>query len=303
LLLGVSFILIGLDLFSTRRLVGYKLHTLQWSVVWMIDFIPMFFFLVRLLMEADQTHLKEDNKTPSFLALFMLFITTTTVVVLLVFSLWANFYRRGAGIYNGIWERIFVDVPMLVGLGIVGVALKMQNDEHDELVLFCTLLLLLAGGLLQHISNLVKVVYDIVCARFNAPLLKALNTGADYVVNESDSHKLEHTRHVLQHFGCTWLCGFFAVLLCGLFSFTISATTSLSINPLQFITQNQYVYFVLAYVVALTGLDLFYEAIPFVTENDTQYSEEAADCLRKLFVCVYLIFLLFAQYTVEASEM
>jgi len=93
------------------------------------------------------------------------------------------------------------------------------------------------------------------------------------------------------------------VLLCGLFSFTISATTSLSLNPLQFITQNQYVYFVLAYVVALTGLDLFYEAIPFVTENDTQYGEEAADRLRKLFVCVYLIFLLFAQYTVEASEM
>jgi accessory gene regulator protein AgrB len=178
----------------------------------------------------------------------------------------------------------------------------MQNDEHDELVLFGTFVILLAGGLLQHISNLVKVVYDIVCARFNAPLLTALNTGAVYVVEESDSSKLEHTRLVLQHFGWTRVYGFFAVALCGLLSFTMSATSSLSLNPLQFITQNQYVYFVLAYGVALTGLDLFYEAIPFVTEKDTLYGEEAADRLRKLFVCIYLIFLLFSQYFVESSE-
>jgi len=92
------------------------------------------------------------------------------------------------------------------------------------------------------------------------------------------------------------------VLLCGRLSFTISATSSLNQNPLQFITQNQYVYFVLAYVVALTGLDLFYEAIPFVTEKDTQYGEDAADRMRKLFVCVYLIFLLLSHYTVESSE-
>jgi len=107
---------------------------------------------------------------------------------------------------------------------------------------------------------------------------------------------------VLQHFGWTRLYGFFAVLLCALLSFTISATSSLSQNPLQFITQNQYVYFVLAYIVALTGLDLFYEAIPFVTEKDSQYGEESAERMRKLFVCVYLIFLLLSQYTIEASE-
>jgi len=101
---------------------------------------------------------------------------------LLVFSLWSNWYRQGGGKYNGIWERIFVDFPMLIGLGLVGVALKMQNDEHDELVQLATLLLLVAGGLLQHISNLVKVVYDIVCSRFEPELLNALNMGKEYVV-------------------------------------------------------------------------------------------------------------------------
>jgi len=303
LLTGISLMLIGLDLFSTRRLVEGNLHVVKWSLVWLLDCVPFFFFLVRLLMEAVDTHLIEHKTPTSFLMAFVFLGIVITFAVLLVFSLWANWYRRGNGTYNGLWERIFVDLPMLVGLGLVGVALKMQNDEHDEIVLLGTLLLLLAGGLLQHISNLVKVVYDIVCTRFNSELLEALNTGATFVKDDSDSGMLDHTRVVLQNFGWTRLYGFFAVLLCGLLSLTISSTTSLSQNPLQFITQNQYVYFVLAYVVALTGLDLFYEAIPFVTEKDTQYGEEAADRLRKLFVCVYLIFLLLAQYTVEASEL
>jgi len=302
LLLGISFILVGLDLFSVRRLLPGHQNTLQWSFVWLIDMVPLAIFLVLFFIKLRDTHLLKDKSRPSFLAVFIFLIIVTTLFVLVVFSLWANFYRRGKGLYNGIWERIFVDVPMLVGLSIVGVALKLQNDEHDELVLFGTFVILLAGGLLQHISNLVKVVYDIVCARFNAPLLTALNTGAVYVVDTTDSGKLEHTRLVLQHFGWTRVYGFFAVLLCGLLSFTMSATSSLSLNPLQFITQNQYVYFVLAYVVALTGLDLFYEAIPFVTEKDTRYGEEAADRLRKLFVCLYLTFLLFSQYFVESSE-
>jgi len=302
LLLGVSLMLIGLDLFSTRRLTHGNTYILKWSLVWLLDFVPLFFFLVRLLMEGAETHLKVDKHQTSFLVVIIFAAVVTTLVVLLLFSLWANWFRRGGGTYNGIWERIFVDLPMLIGLALVGVALKMQNDEHDELVLLGTLLLLIAGGLLQHISNLVKVVYDIVCTRFNDDLLQALNTGATFVKDESDTDKLEHTRVVLQHFGWTRLYGFFAVLLCGLLSFTISATSSLSQNPLQFITQNQYVYFVLAYVVALTGLDLFYEAIPFVTEKDTQYGEDAADRMRKLFVCVYLIFLLLSQYFVESSE-
>jgi len=34
--------------------------------------------------------------------------------------------------FNPLWERIFVDVPMIVGLALVGLALKLQNDEHDR---------------------------------------------------------------------------------------------------------------------------------------------------------------------------
>jgi len=171
--------LIGLDLFSTRRLTHGNVHVLKWSLVWLLDFVPFFFFLVRVLMEATDTHLREDKSRTSFLMALVFIAIDTTLAVLLVFSLWANWYQQGTGIYNGIWERIFVDFLMLISLALVGVALKMQNDEHDELVLLSTLMLLVAGGLLQHISILVKIVYDIVCARFNVKLLEALNTGAE----------------------------------------------------------------------------------------------------------------------------
>ena len=85
-------------------------------------------------------------------------------------------------------------------------------------------------------------------------------------------------------------------------SWTISSTTSASHNPLLFITANQYVYFVLAYIIALTGLDIFYEAIPFVTDRDTMYGEVAANRLRKIVVSAYILFLLILQAAVENSE-
>jgi len=95
---------------------------------------------------------------------------------------------------------------------------------------------------------------------------------------------------------------FVVVFFASVASWTLSSTTSNNHNPLQFFTQNQYVYFIFASSVALAGLDMFYEAIPFVTEKDTMYGEVAANRLRKLIIIVYLIFLLGTQYSLENSE-
>jgi len=304
LLVGVSLIIIGLDLFETRRFPGDAEKAPIWNIAWMLDLLPLAFFVVRMLMFAADTHLHEPDPETSFLMAFVFLVVVVTLVVIVVFSVWANVYRRRQQPYNEIWERIFVDVPMLVGLALLGVALKMQNDEHDELVLLNTMLLLLAGGLMQHLSNLTKEVYDIVCTRFDQALLDALQSGATHVdKTDEGTEQLNRTRYIMQHFGWTRMYGFFTVIVFAIMSWTLSSTTSLRRNPLQFITQNQYVYFVLAYIVALTGLDILYEALPFVTEKDTEYGEAAANRLRKILVCVYLVFLLGSQYSVERSEL
>jgi len=57
-----------------------------------------------------------------------------------------------------------------------------------------------------------------------------------------------------------------------------------------------------AYILALAGLDMFFEAIPFVTNKDNMYGEVAANRLRKLVVSIWILFLLISQAAVENSE-
>jgi len=138
--------------------------------------------------------------------------------------------------------------------------------------------------------------------RFETDLLHALQSGNPHVHRSEDAAQLSRTRYIMQHFGWTREYAFVVVFFASVASWTLSSTTSNNHNPLQFFTQNQYVYFIFASFVALAGLDMFYEAIPFVTEKDTMYGEVAANRLRKLIIIVYLIFLLGTQYSLENSE-
>jgi len=302
LLVGICLIIVGLDLLEARRFSCVQPEHSRLDMRWALDLVPLFIFLVVLARWQYDTDLRDKDMQPSFLIVFMLVLTGITVAVIIFFSIYANAYHRRQQMYNPIWERVFVDVPMIVGLAMVGLALKLQNDEHDEVVLLTTVFLLLAGGFVQHISNLVKEVYDIICMRFETKLLMALQAGNPHVHDSSDANKLIRTRTIMQHFGWTRVYSFFVVLFASVASWTLSSTTSNNHNPLQFFTQNQYVYFIIAYVVALSGLDMLYEAIPFVTEKDTTYGEDAANRMRKLIICVYVIFLLGSQYSLENSE-
>ena len=301
LLIGLAFVVVGLDLLGTRHFSndeGYE----HWHLVWLFDLGPIAALLVNLMWWERQTDLRQQDSQYSFLKVFVYGLLVVCLLVLVIFSVWANVYKKRQQRFNPMWERIFVDVPMIVGLAIVGFALKLQNDEHDETVLLCTMLLLLAGGLVQHISNLVKEVYDLVCSRFQEKLLNALQSGQSFVDTKADAARLARTRYIMQHFGWTRVYAFVIVVFTAIGSWTVSSTTSGSHNPLLFITGNQYLYFILAYILALAGLDMFFEAIPFVTNKDNMYGEAAANRLRKLVVSAWILFLLVSQAAVENSE-
>ena len=110
-------------------------------------------------------------------------------------------------------------------------------------------------------------------------------------------HHVTKTRHILQYFGWTRVYGFAVVIIFAVMSLTLSSTSASTHNPLSIYTQNQYLYFVFLFVTALTGLDFFYEVLPFVTEADTEYGVVAADRLRKFSVLAYIIFVMISQYT------
>jgi len=258
--------------------------------------------MILLFRWQGDTNLGQEPFRLTFLMSFVYALIFLAVTVIVLFSFWANTVMLRKTMMNPLWERILVDVPMIIGLALVGLALKMQNEEHDEVVLLTTVFILLSGGLVQHISNLVKVVYDTVCMRFETKLLMALQAGDPWVHSKADGEKLDRTRTIMQHFGWTRVYAFFVVFIAAFASWTLSSTTSSNHNPLQFFTQNQYVYFIFAYIIALAGLDMFFEALSFVTERDTTYGEVAANRLRKLIIAVYIIFLLGTQYSVENSE-
>ena len=302
LFIGLSFVFVGLDVMEVRRFCCDSGGNSPVNFMWVLDLIPFLVSVGMLLRWQYDTSLHKDNAKPSFLMTFLYTLICFCSIVVLLFSFWVNVFHRRQKKFHQLWERIFVDVPMIIGLAVIGCALKLQNDEHDEVVLLTTTFVLLAGGLVQHISNLVKEVYDIVCMRFDNDLLLALQSGNPWVVQSDDAAQLDKTRYIMQHFGWTRVYAFLVVLFAAIASWTLSSTTSSNYNPLQFFTQNQYVYFVVAYVIALAGLDMFFEAIPFVTEQDIMYGEVAANRLRKIIICVYIIFLMGSQVSLEQSE-
>jgi len=302
LFVGLCFVVVGLDLFEVRQFSMLETEHHRMRPLWLLDLAPLVISIFLLFRWQGDTNLRADNSPATFLLSFMYGLIVLSVLVIVLFSFWANTVMRRKQMLNPLWERIFVDVPMIVGLALVGLALKLQNEEHDEVVLLTTVFILLSGGLVQHISNLVKVVYDTVCMRFETALLLALQTGNPWVHDSKDGEQLDRTRIIMQYFGWTRVYAFFVVFIAAFASWTISSTTSSNHNPLQFFTQNQYVYFIFAYIIALAGLDMFFEALSFVTERDTVYGEVAANRLRKLIIAVYMIFLLGTQYSLESSE-
>jgi len=62
-------------------------------------------------------------------------------------------------------------------------------------------------------------------------------------------------------------------------------------------------YFVFAFIITLTGLNFFFEVLPFVTEPGQENGVKAADRLRKLSVLAYIIFLVVSHYSTAKQEL
>jgi hypothetical protein len=197
LLVSLCFVVVGLDLLEVRKFcrLSTEHHTL--NPFWMLDLAPLVIFVILIFRWQAETSLREQNSKPSFLVSFLYGLILLSCVVIVFFSFWANAIQRRKKMLNPLWERIFVDVPMIISLALVGLALKLQNNEHDEVVLLTTVFMLLGDGLVQHISNLVKEVYDIVCMRFENDLLHALQSGNPHVHKRDDVRQLERTRYIM----------------------------------------------------------------------------------------------------------
>ena len=303
LLVALSFMFLGLDITGqrTKDSNSEEEHT---TLAFLIDLLPLLFFSFAFLQFQWTNHIQENEagstNDGSFLMVMiclMIFIGSGLTVVLHLYYIAGAQYK-----ISHVLERIYTDLPMIVGLSMLGVSLKLQNAEHDEAILVTTLFLLAGAGLLQHISSVVKTLYDRICCDLSADVIHALQKGDTPQELQEENAMLTRTRHILQYFGWTRLYAFFVVVVFAVLSYTISSSVN-TYNPLSTYTQNQYFYFMFVFVTALAGLDFVFEILPFTQEVDENDGTAAVERTRKLAVLFYIVFVLGSQYTVESQEL
>ena len=313
LLVGLALVFAGLDIFGCRikTCVATTDDTKGSYHVWafLVEVLPVIWYGYlwwdqQWYGDIQDTLTDIASKT-SFLTMLITLMVGSAVLLIFGVGVWTSLTYKDNERSSGavILQRIITDVPMIVGLAVIGVALKLQNAEHDERILLGTLVVLTTAGLIQHLSFLVKIMYEGICKQLSDEVLLKLQAPKCTTegTSKSEQEHLSRTREILQYFGWTRLVGFFIVLLFVVVSLTMSSSVA-AINPLNAFTQNQYYFFAFAFVVAWTGLDFIYEILPFTSNEDGNYSEDSIEKMRKVSVLLYITFVMISQYTMESGE-
>ena len=198
-------------------------------------------------------------------------------------------------------ERVGADVPTIVGFGLMGLAVLLQADVSNSTSVLGGVYILFTAGLIQHISNVVKILYESLCARLSSEVIVglalhdetvpttdndevkrilsgAISDGGDAPANKGNAK----IREVLQFFGWTRLYLFITVVLLGVSFFTFAKDSSIT-YMLKGMLDGQLLYFTFAFVFAHIGFDALYELMPM--SFDSQQSEK----LKIYFVSTYLV--------------
>ena len=212
--------------------------------------------------------------------------TNTVVVVLLVLMLVIEFvfeytsanaysvsgYRdpsNGVGgkrsdLVSCMIDRVGADVPFIIGFALLGLCVLLQADVTNSTSVIVGVFILLTAGLLQHISNLAKILYESIYFRLDAKLIASLallednervpvnpNVQSFLSLAEEQEHvqvELRHkTRKLLQFFGWSRLYIFVTVVSLSIAFFTIARDTS-HVYVVKNILDGQLLLFVFAFL-------------------------------------------------------
>ena len=225
-------------------------------------------------------------------------------------SLW-TFHRNGN--LGMVLKHIASDVPLIAGFSLLGIAVLMQSNVTATHSVIGLALLLVIAGFMQHVSNVIKVLYTRICARLDASLVtqltlydswtheakgmqkgvqaRSLNPEAQRILQNSgptffqgNKNVVESTvRPVLQYFGYSRLYIFLLVLISA-FVFIFVAKDTTHLHSLHTMMDGQLLYFTIAFVVCNVGFDVLYELLPFMFENC------CTEVVRVFIILLYVIF-------------
>lgn len=171
--------------------------------------------------------------------------------------------------------RVVVDLTVIVGFTIFGICVLLQAGVKNTTSVGTGAFILFTIGVLQHFSNVLKVLFTEMCAKTAQETLKTLSTST-----EKDTKK---ARDVLQFFGYTRLL-LFGAILGGTVLFLTSARDSVVANTMVNMMNGQLLYFVMAYFWSNVGFDVLAELIPYMHEK------MSTDAVRQLVMVAYICF-------------
>ena len=266
-------------------------------VVKIVLFIASIVFLSQIA--ADDQHTVHDNAkytgfraegytTDYFLVncmyiiCWVMFIVNAAVFALEVYSIGSTssnskgmvldwLHKREAA--SQIAVRVVVDLTVIVGFTIFGICVLLQAGVKNTTSVGTGAFILFTIGVLQHFSNVLKVLFTDMCAKTNPETLKTLST------DDNNSR----ARNVLQFFGYTRLL-LFGAILGGTVLFLTSARDSVVANTMVNMMNGQLLFFVMAYFWSNVGFDVLAELIPYMHEK------MSTDAVRQLVMVAYICF-------------
>ena len=195
-------------------------------------------------------------------------------------------YTRNAA--SQIAVRVVVDLTVIVGFTIFGICVLLQAGVKNTTSVGTGAFILFTIGVLQHFSNVLKVLFTEMCKRTENTLLMTLSTfednkNVDTDVARTANNNRMRARAVLQFFGYTRLL-LFGAILAGTVLFLTSARDSVVANTMVNMMNGQLLYFVMAYFWSNVGFDVLAELIPYMHEK------MSTDAVRQLVMVAYICF-------------
>lgn len=184
--------------------------------------------------------------------------------------------------------RVVVDLTVIVGFTLFGICVLLQAGVKNTTSVATGAFILFTIGVLQHFSNVLKVLFTEMCKRTENTLLMTLSTfednkNVDTDVARTANEKRMRARAVLQFFGYTRLL-LFGAILGGTVLFLTSARDSVVANTMVNMMNGQLLYFVMAYFWSNVGFDVLAELIPYMHEK------MSTDAVRQLVMVAYICF-------------
>jgi len=264
--------------------------------------------------DMTQTGYRSPNHTTRGYSTSNVFVVLALVVVVLVEIVYEFIEVIATKRHNKAWivqfnrhgpmaafvDRIGADVPIIFGFALLGMAVMLQADISNSTTVLTGVFILVSAGFVQHISNLVKILYVSMCSRMSSDVVMGLTlhdekrdkpgerpVDNDEVTEILKSRKIDvggnaSVRKVMLFFGWTRLYFFMFVVVLGISFFTL-AKDGTGTGPIMSMLHGQVLYFTFAFILSNVGYDLAFEMLPM------QFEGFNADRLRIYTISAYLV--------------